>query len=512
MNTYDAPLPPSFILPSSSQGASVDQRTVTRREFLNLGLAASAAAISGCGSPSRPAAVRSQPTSSPPGLMGQRFLTLSIPIRVFTWEVSRDVIPLKQDEYEIHTPEAVRSLREAFRSGCPDGRLTWSFTLNALEDQRPHYREIRDYVARCQKEYGDEVTYFPSYFAAQYLPRERINREMSQALALISRMVGGGYRPQSVIVGFLPSACMKYLAEREGIHVAHGVIWSQLGIDGGDGDGSPSYPFYPSSEHFCKAAQGSADFVDCVNLDGWTMDFITARQVGSNGHGRDHFNSRRGVAPIETIGGLGLDAGIDYILGSQSCHFDHGFDLNGFAWVTSIWEAALVGLYAGPRYERNLITRGLARWLEATRARWPQTRCLPFGEFGEIWRRHFRDNDHWDYRFEAKGLGVADSKAELAVNWYMNKTFRLGLIRNWQKDEPWKVMDFTRYDLPAIEPADPVPAEPIRNWSLMNRLNQKGLRPQDKPLLLSELTSEERRLIGHHYPMLVKEPGSDKPS
>ncbi len=196
--------------------------------------------------------------------------------------------------------------------------------------------------------------------------------------------------------------------------------------------------------------------------------------------------------------------GIKYVMGTQACHFDRGFDLNGFGWTTSIWEAALIGQYAGSKYEKGLIPKGLTRWLKETRQRWPKTHCLPFGEFGETWRRHYTNNDRWNYRFEAKGLGIADSKAELAVNWYMNKAFRLGLIRNWQKDEPWKVMDLTRYDLPAHEPPDATPANPIRNWSLVNRINQKGLRPQDKPLLLQELTVEERRLIGRYYPNLVK--------
>ncbi len=480
------------------------RRALNRRDFVKRALAVSASVASGvaAAAPADAESVRELP--SRPQLAGNRFLTLSIPIRVFTWEVSRDVIPLRTDEYEIHTLEVVRSLREAFRRGCPEGRLTWSFTMNALEDQRPHYREIRRYAVRCQKEYGDEVTYFPSYFAAQYLPRERINRELSQALDIISRMVGSGYRPQSVIVGFLPAACMKYLAEREGIHVAHGVIWSQLGVDGGDGDGSPSYPFYPSVEHFCKPAQSQADFVDCVNLDGWTMDFITARQVGCNGHGLNHFKSRRGLGPIETIGGLGLDTGLKYMLGTQAACLDRGFDLNGFGWVTSIWEAALVGLYSGTLYEKHLIVKGLERWLKETRERWPQIRCVPFGEFGEVWRRHHRHNGSWNYRFEAKGLGLADSRAELAVNWYMNQKFRLGLIRNWQKAEPWQVMDLTRYDLQAHEPPDPSPDRPIRNWSLVNRLSQKGLRPQDKPVPLKELASGERQLIGPYYPELFR--------
>ena len=86
----------------------------------------------------------------------------------------------------------------------------------------------------------------------------------------------------------------------------------------------------------------------------------------------------------------------------------------------------------------------------------------------------------------------------------MNKTFRLALLRNWHENSPERVIDFTRYDLPAREPADPSPQRPVKDWSLMNRINQKGLRPQDKPILLSELTSKEKRLIAHYYPELMK--------
>jgi len=64
------------------------------------------------------------------------------------------------------------------------------------------------------------------------------------------------------------------------------------------------------------------------------------------------------------------------------------------------------------------------------------------------------------------------------------------------------VIDFTRYDLPAKEPADPEPGKHSRNWSLINRINQKGIRPQDQPVALTELTSEEQSLIRRHYPEL----------
>lgn len=69
-----------------------------------------------------------------------------------------------RDEVDWHTLEGVRALREAFATNNPNGRLTWGFTMNALEDGRKNYREIRDYVVECQKKYGDEVTYFPVIF------------------------------------------------------------------------------------------------------------------------------------------------------------------------------------------------------------------------------------------------------------------------------------------------------------------------------------------------------------
>jgi hypothetical protein len=66
----------------------------------------------------------------------------------------------------------------------------------------------------------------------------------------------------------------------------------------------------------------------------------------------------------------------------------------------------------------------------------------------------------------------------------MNRDFRLALLRNWKTDISEQVIDFTRYDLPAQEPPDGSPDKPTRNWSLMNRLSQKGTRPQDKPARL----------------------------
>jgi hypothetical protein len=84
----------------------------------------------------------------------------------------------------------------------------------------------------------------------------------------------------------------------------------------------------------------------------------------------------------------------------------------------------------------------------------------------------------------------------------MNRDFRLAILRNWKENDTPMVIDLTRYDLPASEPADPESSKPSRNWSLMNRINQKGSRPQDQPVPLHDLTDEEQSLIRRHYPEL----------
>jgi hypothetical protein len=85
----------------------------------------------------------------------------------------------------------------------------------------------------------------------------------------------------------------------------------------------------------------------------------------------------------------------------------------------------------------------------------------------------------------------------------MNKDFRLALLRNWKTGAPEKVIDFTRYDFKAEEPADPKPGQHSRNWSLMNRINQKGVRPEDKPIPIGQLNAGEKALIARHYPELI---------
>ncbi|HSF45677.1 MAG TPA: DUF3863 domain-containing protein [Chitinophagaceae bacterium] len=435
-----------------------------------------------------------------PQLMGNRYLTICSVIRVNQIEVSRDKT-LGTDESAAHTPAAAKLFRETIRKNMPEARITWAFSWLALKDQRENYVELRKLIVSYHKEYGDEITFLPGgFFANMYNSREQVNRDLHEGLQMVSEMVGGGYRPLSVIAGFLAADNIKYLAEKEGIHVCQGNIWSQYAVDNGDGEGSISYPYYPSAEHFCKPAQGKKDLIDCVNLDGWTVDFINARYPAAQFIDGVRCGSRQGVGPIETILRQGTATGVREVIATTAAHFDSGYALNKFAWVTVTWELSLL-----TANKKNDGMEGLNIWLSEIRKRWPETKAVTHGEFGMTWRAEFKNNHDINYRFFQRGSGVCASDTNLQIKWYMNKDFRLALLTN-RKENSEKIIDFTRYDLKAKEPSDPQGGQPIRNWSLMNRLNQKGTRPQDKPIEFKDLDIDEQKLIRKRYPELAIKP------
>ena len=447
----------------------------SRRHFLGTtGGSAAAFALGDTG-------LRAQPTSAAADPLRGRFLTHISLVRVNQIEVRPDHA-IGEDETADNTPDHIRSRRDAFAAGCPGGVMTWGISWLALNDARAQYVEARRLLVSYHEKYGDEITYIPGgYFAPMYDTREHIRRNIHEALQLISKMVGGGYRPQCVVAGFLDAENQGHLASDEGIHVCQGQIWSQHGIDHGDGDGGICYPYYPSREHFLKPAQGPRDFVDCVCLDGWTCDFLTARREGFAGG----FNSRLGVGPIEAVGNLGLIAGRHEMMATTAMHFDTGYGLNGFGFVTAIWEVS-VGHDADLTY-----------WLQAVRSRWPDTQVMTEGDFGLRWRKHTPNNSALDYRFDARGTGAPGSETNLEIKWFMNRKFRLALLRDWEKKTRPMVIDFTRYDLPAAEPLGLQ-----REWSLMNVMNQKGLRAQDRPVPLTGLSADDQRRIYAEYPEL----------
>jgi hypothetical protein len=407
-------------------------------------------------------------------LKENRFLTFNTIIRVNQIEVTRDK-SVGEDERAWHTPERVIQFRDAIEKGFPGSKITWAFSWLALHDTTANYQKIRQLVVDYHHKYGDEITFIPgAYFANAYNSTEQVNKDLHEGLQRVSEIVGDSYRPNSIVAGFLSAKNQQYLAEKEGVHVCQGNIWSQYAIDNQDGDGAVSYPFYPSIEHFCKPAQGKEDFVDCVNLDGWTMDFLAARREGF----ADGFNSRMGVGPIETLRAHGYDKGLQEMMHSTAIHFDDGFKRNGFAWVTNCWELSL-----------DIDTKGLTKWLQEIRNRWPEVKFITQGEFGLLWRSEYKENN-FDYRFYEKGSGIGGSDADKEIYWYMNKSFRLAILKdlNTQKEQ---IIDFTRYDVKAQEPK----SGSTRNWTLFGDINQKQTRKQDAPISKNQLSEEQKALI-----------------
>jgi hypothetical protein len=430
--------------------------------------------------------------------MNGRFLSLATVVRVRQIETTRDHAE-GPDESSVHSVTEAKLFRETIEKVWPGARITWAFSWLALKDQRQSYKELRERIVQYHQKYGDAITFIPSgYFANMYNTREQVNRDLHDGLQMVSEMVGGGYRPLCVIAGFLAADNLRYLAENEGIHVCQGNIWSQHAVDNGDGDGSVSYPYYPSREHVLKPAQGPHDQIDCVNLDGWTCDFLTARVAGF----KDGVRSRSGVGPIETLLAHGTEKGLAEMLAVTAAHFDDGFRRNGFGWVTTIWELVLVEGRKIYGYKGRNGMDGLEGWLSEICRRWPDAKCTTHGEFGMLWRKQFKNNDSMNYRFVQRGTGFPGSEPDKQLRWFMNKDFRLALLGNANRKGSEQVIDFTRYDRQAQEPLDPKPGEHVRNWSLMNRLNQKGLRMEDRPVLFSELTAEEQMLIQKRYPEL----------
>jgi hypothetical protein len=456
------------------------------------------------------AIAETSPPKAPEKLMGHRFLTLNTVVRVHQIEVTRDSFE-GPDESSVHTPEDARTFREAIEKAWPGGCITWAFSWKALHDESEQYRELRDLIVGYQKKFGDEITFIPgAYFSNMYNTREQVNLDLHEGLKRVSNIVGDGYRPRSVVAGFLAAENLRYLAEKEGIHVCQGNIWSQYAVDNGDGEGSIAYPYYPSREHFCKPARGKDDFIDIVNLDGWTVDFLCARIPGAITVDGERWRSRQGVGPIETLLDMGTERGLKSMMATTATHFDAGFERNGFAWVTNGWEMSLVESRKIYGYGGRNGMEGLHLWLTGIRERWPDAQLITQGEFGELWRAHYKSNDQLDYRFVHRGSGIRASEADKEIRWFMNRDFRLALLRDWKNNGLEQVIDFTRYDLPAKEPADPEPGSHSRNWSLMNRINQKGKRPEDKPVRLTELPEEDQSLIRRHYPELFEAEASEK--
>lgn len=422
-------------------------------------------------------------------MISGRYYCFTIIVRLNQIEVSPGVF-LGQDERRENTPENLEEYRSAIREAIPDAHITIAFSHSALTDQSSQYRTLRAMAKEYHEKYGDDVTYaVGAYFGGAYCPRAQLNAAIDEALALLRSFMGADYLPGSVIGGFLPAAVIGHIASL-GIHAVQGNIFSQYSVDNQDGEGSVCYPYYPSKEHFCKPAQDKSDQIDCVNFDGWTVDFLSARFCGGGGH-----NCRMGCGPIETLRPFGREKGTEIMLSAADQMLGENCRRNGgFGMAASIWELCLI---QKDGYHAMHIDGGVvAEFFRRLRGKYPDIRVITYGELGEIFRAGVKGNEDLDYRFVRRGIGVDDSDAGKEIRWFMNGSFRLALLRDLHTGEE-NVIDFTDYTKHYREPEDADYAKGIvhRNWSILGDINQKGTRPQDRPVPFSELKDGQKKLI-----------------
>jgi hypothetical protein len=402
-----------------------------------------------------------------------RVLTLTCVVRKYQIETTRNTHE-GQDETELHSVKTVSKLAEIIRKGMPDAKINWAISWYALHDQTERFVEIRKLIKSFQEKFGDSITFIlGGYFANRYNTRDQINTDISEALGIIQDWIGT--KPKSLIAGFLSSDNIRYARQREGIIGVQGNVWSQYAVDNQDGEGSIAYPYYPSAEHFCKPAQGTEDFTDCLNFDGWTVDFFNAR-VG--GKWKRKTCPRMGVGPIETLGRFGGVKGVKEMLATTEAHFGTSSQFNPFTWITNTIEVSLVSQIKDIDY--------ITKWLSLIHQKWPDAQCPTLEDFAQQLHHKFPNNDRLTYELHQRGdinggIGIAKKKHEII--WHMNKLFRCGIEVD-KKGTEW-LFDYTPYY--KIKQSEPQNVGE-RNWSLWGPINQKQLREQDRPVLKDKFT------------------------
>ncbi len=423
-----------------------------------------------------------------------RYLTINTIVRKYQVESTPGNYAKEYaDETSLHDAAVVGEFAETIRSNFPDARITWAFSWLALTDSSSRYSEIRNVIKAYHCRYGDEVTYDPGGYAApRWSSREEINRELSNAFDHIERLIGG-YRPTSLVTGMLPVDCIHFARRALGVTAVQGNIWSQYNVDVGDSEGSIAYPYYPSSEHFLKPAQGDDDFIDCINFDGWTVDFVAGRFRGGLQKNGGRINSRLGLGPIETLHTYGREIGLEELQATSMAHLsEENLARNPFAWITTNYEISEV--VRGRTRKAGLAAFG--EWLGWLHKTWPDLQCPTLAEFGGRVRANYPNNEGLKYILRQRGSSIGGSFAGQEVTWFMNKSFRLAVLR--EKGEAL-VIDYTDYRRHYAEPK----GVGERNWSLWGEINQKQLRPQDQPLPIAEFTRRWPKVIEelHHvYP------------
>ena len=131
-----------------------------------------------------------------PSPLAGRFITFVSVVRVNQIEVTPQK-SIGEDEVQDNTPAKIQARRDAFTKGSPDGKMTWAISWLALTIPASSIRTSANCSLRIHDKYGDEITFIPGgYFAPMYDTRADTRKTMHEALQMISKMVGNGYRPQ----------------------------------------------------------------------------------------------------------------------------------------------------------------------------------------------------------------------------------------------------------------------------------------------------------------------------
>ena len=141
-----------------------------------------------------------------------RYINFLTAVRIQSWENTRARGHGQNMERHKHTPEIALRMRKSIADAFPGARITWGWSWQALNDMEPNYVELRKLMRQFVKEYGDEMTFWPGvYFEDKFNTLEQSKKDLHEGLELVSRMVGDGYRPKSVVAGHMSVESMKFL-------------------------------------------------------------------------------------------------------------------------------------------------------------------------------------------------------------------------------------------------------------------------------------------------------------
>ena len=112
------------------------------------------------------------------------------------------------------------------------------------------------------------------------------------------------------------------------------------------------------------------------------------------------------------------------MMDTTAVHFDTGFGLNKFAWITAIWEVSV-----GHNDD-------LTYWLEEIENRWPGTKVVTEGEFGLEWRKSYQDNSKIDYRFIERGNRRSRIRRKPTDSLVHEQGFSSGVVARCERKRP----------------------------------------------------------------------------